>query len=241
VVYAVGEEATTEGAGDFLQSDPAPPNFWEDSQTVPKVPLKETGETFSRVETQQVFLHDPWLLRYTEGGFETTRACGGVVGHAIPVGSDGSTYAGLSPSHGRFESCPLPYPLREHDPLTAYVHDVGFTLPMPAPPPSAVVRAAGALTEAQLREVLSEAGWPVGLHDQALSVMWCESRWNANAEGDRGSSVGLFQVQWSGSSWRGWFLAAGEDESLRFDPVVNARTALYAYNRSGWAPWSCKP
>lgn len=41
------------------------------------------------------------------------------------------------------------------------------------------------------------------------------------------------------SSWRGWFIPAGEDESQRFDPVVNARTALWAYNRSGWAPWSC--
>ena len=45
--------------------------------------------------------------------------------------------------------------------------------------------------------------------------------------------------QWSGAGWRGWFIPAGEDEAMAHDPVVNARTAWWAYQRSGWGPWSC--
>lgn len=99
----------------------------------------------------------------------------------------------------------------------------------------------GTLTEAEMRAVLAEAGWPVELHEQALAVSMCESRWSPYAVGDSGRSLGLFQMQHSGSGWRGWFIPAGEDESLAHDPVVNARTAWWAYQRSGWAPWSCRP
>jgi hypothetical protein len=114
--------------------------------------------------------------------------------------------------------------------------------PTPSPVQAATVRAAaqgGSLTEAEMVAVLTEAGWPAELHAAALAVSWCESRWSPYAVGDGGRSLGLFQMQWSGAGWRGWFVPAGEDEAMAHDPVVNARTAWWAYQRSGWAPWSC--
>ena len=123
----------------------------------------------------------------------------------------------------------------------------GVTIePPPTPTPTiveqATARAAsqgGSLTEAEMVAVLYSAGWPEELHSQALAVSYCESRWSPYAVGDGGRSLGLFQMQWSGAGWRGWFIPAGEDEAMAHDPVVNARTAWWAYQRSGWAPWSC--
>ena len=114
--------------------------------------------------------------------------------------------------------------------------------PTPSPVQAATVRAAsqgGSLTEAEMVAVLYSAGWPEELHSQALAVSYCESRWSPYAVGDGGRSLGLFQMQWSGAGWQGWFRPAGEDEAQAHDPVVNARTAWWAYQRSGWAPWSC--
>ena len=119
----------------------------------------------------------------------------------------------------------------------------GITTPIePVIVERATARAAsvgGSLTEAEMVAVLTEAGWPAELHSQALAVSWCESRWSPYAVGDGGRSLGLFQMQWSGAGWRGWFVPAGEDEAMAHDPVVNARTAWWAYQRSGWGPWSC--
>lgn len=114
--------------------------------------------------------------------------------------------------------------------------------PTPTVVQAATARAAsqgGSLTEAEMIAVLYSAGWPEELHRRALEVSYCESRWSPYAVGDGGRSLGLFQMQWSGAGWQGWFRPAGEDEAQAHDPVVNARTALYAYNRSGWGPWSC--
>ena len=125
------------------------------------------------------------------------------------------------------------------------IHQLGTTItidPTPSPVQAATVRAAsfgGSLTEAEMVAVLTEAGWPAELHAAALAVSWCESRWSPYAVGDGGRSLGLFQMQWSGAGWRGWFIPAGEDEAMAHDPVVNARTAWWAYQRSGWGPWSC--
>lgn len=188
-VGEVDKEANHRGWGASLTPPPGSIQLWEDSQTVPKVPLKETGETFSRVETQQVFLHD-----------------------AIAF-----------------------------EPMWAAILDPGFTIPMPAPPPSAPVQAAGALSEAQLREVLSEAGWPVELHDQAVAIVHCESRFRPDALGDAGRSGGLFQLNIAT-----WFRYAGEDASQWHDPLVNARTAWATYQYDigrgyvPWKQWSCR-
>lgn len=100
----------------------------------------------------------------------------------------------------------------------------------------------GALTEAEMRAVLAEAGWPAGLHDEALRVAWCESRWSPYAVGDGGNSRGLFQLNVAT-----WFAYAGEGPEMWADPLTNARVAwaVMGYDAGRgyerWRQWSCKP
>lgn len=95
----------------------------------------------------------------------------------------------------------------------------------------------GSLSEAEMRATLTLAGWPAELHDEALAISWCESRWSPYAVGDESNSLGLFQL------WRGWWPAAGEHLDLWADPLVNARVALHARQARGrWGGgggWSC--
>lgn len=100
----------------------------------------------------------------------------------------------------------------------------------------------GSLTEAEMRAVLAEAGWPRELHEAALAVAWCESRWSPYAHGDGGASLGLFQL-----NVETWFRYAGEDPAQWADPVVSARVAWATYQYDlgrgyePWRQWSCKP
>lgn len=91
----------------------------------------------------------------------------------------------------------------------------------------------GQLTEAEMRALLAEAGWPAELIPQALAVSWCESKWSPAAIGDSGRSVGLFQL------WNGWF-HEGEEP---LDVLTNARVALRVREvRGRWGGgggWSC--
>ena len=93
------------------------------------------------------------------------------------------------------------------------------------------------LTEAEMRAVLTEAGWPEELLAEALTVAYCESRYRPGAVGDGGNSLGLFQL------WTGWFPAAGYSVEQAYDPVVNARVALYVRQVrgrfGGGGGWSC--
>ena len=95
----------------------------------------------------------------------------------------------------------------------------------------------GTLTEAEMRAVLVEAGWPAAWHDDALSVAWCESHWSPYAVGDGGNSLGAWQL------WRGWWAAAGQDLGQWADPLTNARVALYVRSVRGRfggpGGWSC--
>lgn len=203
VFYAVGE-APTEGAGDFLQSDPAPP--LKDSFN-PEMGLKETPETLPTYHVGML---------YPEGGYSA--------GWTRPD-----------------QPWSLGYLLPEHDPLTAYVMDVGFTIPTPAPPPEPLVSASGALTEAQFNDVLDSAGWPEHLWGEARAIVRCESNFRPDALGDGGRSGGLFQLNIAT-----WFRYAGEDASLWHDPLVNARTAWATYQYDigrgyePWKQWSCR-
>ena len=103
------------------------------------------------------------------------------------------------------------------------------------------------LTEAQMREVLALAGWPLELHGQALAVSRCESGWRPGAVGDGGRALGLLQLHdglGNGEAWGGgwgWWSWAGVSIDEAFDPVTNARVARLVYERSGWAPWTCRP
>lgn len=95
----------------------------------------------------------------------------------------------------------------------------------------------GTLTEGEMRAVLTEASWPAEWHDAALAVAWCESHYSPYAVGDGGNSLGMFQL------WYGWARPAGYEPDQLFDPLVNARVALYVRQvrgRFGGAGgWSC--
>lgn len=100
----------------------------------------------------------------------------------------------------------------------------------------------GQLGEPQLREVLTLAGWPESLHDEAVAVVRCESNFRPGAVGDGGASVGLFQLNKAT-----WFPYAGEDAEMWADPVTNARVAWATYNYDlargyvPWKQWTCRP
>lgn len=172
------------GPGELAISAPGLPTY----QPPALYPLKETGETFHRVEPLQVFFNDP-----------------------------------------------------AHDPGYALALDPWVpTYPLPAPSPQSGVQAAtGALSEAELRAVLTEAGWPEHLHGEALAIIHCESRGRPDA--NNGIDKGLFQMNFSErATLRGsWFAYFGVDESLWADPVTNATVARWAYELSGWPKWSC--
>lgn len=120
----------------------------------------------------------------------------------------------------------------------------------PGTPEALVVAAAtgrvralgGSLSEAEMRAILTVAGWPVELHDAALRVAWCESKWSPYAVGDGGHSLGAFQLNKDT-----WFSYAGEDPAQWADPLTNARVAWATYQYDiarGYTPfnqWSCKP
>lgn len=95
----------------------------------------------------------------------------------------------------------------------------------------------GSLSEAEMRAVLTEAGWPEELLAEALTVAYCESRYRPGAVGDGGNSLGLFQL------WYGWARPAGYEPDHLYDPVVNARVALYVRQVRGRfggnGGWSC--
>lgn len=90
-----------------------------------------------------------------------------------------------------------------------------------------------ALTEAQMRALLVEAGAPAEWTAPLLTIAWCESFYRPWVTGDSGNSLGLFQL------WSGWF-RAGEDP---FDPLTNARVAVRVRETrgrfGGGGGWSC--
>lgn len=109
------------------------------------------------------------------------------------------------------------------------------------PTPELRVPVGGTLSEPAARHVLTVAGWPEELHDEALAVMWCESGWQPWAVGDDGRALGLFQL------WPVWWRYAGADRRVYADPVLNAAVALEVYRYEAargyapWSNWSCKP
>lgn len=127
--------------------------------------------------------------------------------------------------------------------LDALYHPIDLVAPAPTPTTGVAyaAQASESLTEADMRAILTATGWPVELHDQALSVSWCESKWSS-AVGDGGNSLGIFQVNKDT-----WFTYAGEDPEQWADPLVNARVAWATYQYDigrgyvPWKQWSCKP
>lgn len=87
--------------------------------------------------------------------------------------------------------------------------------------------------EAEMRDILAQAGAPAEWVDDLLSIAWCESKWRPWASGDGGNSLGAWQL------WTGWF-AAGEDP---FDALTNARVAVRVRETrgryGGGGGWTC--
>lgn len=102
-----------------------------------------------------------------------------------------------------------------------------------SPPPLGFTESLG---EEQLRQVLREAGWPEELHEQAMRVAWCESRWHPDSVNGQSGVTGLFQL------WEGWYRYSGLNRDDWADPIVNARAAYGAFLYSGgWNQWQCQP
>lgn len=128
--------------------------------------------------------------------------------------------------------------------LDALYHPIDLVALAPAPTAGVAyaAQASESLTEADMRAILTATGWPVELHDQALTIAWCESRYRPGAVGDGGNSLGLFQLNKDT-----WFTYAGEDPEQWADPLVNARVAWATYQYDigrgyvPWKQWSCKP
>lgn len=95
----------------------------------------------------------------------------------------------------------------------------------------------GSLSEAEMDALLEVTGWPVEWREEAKAIAWCESRYRPGAVGDGGNSLGVWQL------WTGWFPAAGYSVEQAYDPVVNARVALYVRQMRGrWGGgggWTC--
>lgn len=116
------------------------------------------------------------------------------------------------------------------------------------PAPSAVrpedfVHASNILSEAELDAAGLAAGWPQGpgWWDEMKRIVYCESGRNIfshNRSDPNGGSYGLAQM-----NGRQHFDKSGEDFELRFDPIVNLRTALWLRtvrgHFGGGGGWSC--
>ena len=85
-------------------------------------------------------------------------------------------------------------------------------------------------TEAEMRALVSAAGFPTATHDDALAVAWCESNWRHRATGASGER-GLWQIH-----------PIHPDST--HDPLGNARAA-YRISKGGtdWSAWAsvCRP
>ena len=108
------------------------------------------------------------------------------------------------------------------------------------------------LTEAQARGALAVTGWPMDLHDQAVSVFcgignlrWPsgESNCSPHAVGDGGNSLGFAMLNWA--TWAPYCGVTAE--ALLADLHVNLACAyqvyLYDINRGyqPWNQWQVKP
>lgn len=95
----------------------------------------------------------------------------------------------------------------------------------------------GSLTEDEVIAVLRAAGAPEAWIPDMVAISQCESRHSPYAVGDGGNSLGMFQT------WFGWARAYGVSVEELFDPLVNAKVALYirgVRGRFGGAGgWSC--
>jgi soluble lytic murein transglycosylase-like protein len=86
--------------------------------------------------------------------------------------------------------------------------------------------------------------FPSNRVDQALHIMWCESRGDPEALNPFSGAAGLFQF--IPSTWATASSKAGYGGADAFDPEANTATAAWLaqqYENAGqyyWQAWSCK-
>ena len=109
--------------------------------------------------------------------------------------------------------------------------------------PEDFVHASSVLSEAELDVAGIAAGWPQGpgWWDEMKRIVYCESGRNMfahNLSDPNGGSYGLAQM-----NGRQHFDKSGENFELRFDPIINLRTALWLRtvrgHFGGGGGWSC--
>ena len=120
--------------------------------------------------------------------------------------------------------------------------------PSPAPgtpEPTVVITPVGTPVSACEWEcILRTVGWPEYEIQNALSVSWCESRWQDVQNYGDGPYHGRFQIAFTSAGYHQDKLAQlgypVEVASL-YDPYINAHVALLLWQQSGWGSWECKP
>ena len=125
-----------------------------------------------------------------------------------------------------------------------YLPEIAFDVAIPETPelakPEPVLTAAavsGVLTEDQVVALLREAGAPEEWIPDLVSISECESHHSPFAVGDSGNSLGQYQL------WSGWARPAGFTAEELFDPLVNAKVAVYVRSVRGRfggpGGWTC--
>lgn len=109
------------------------------------------------------------------------------------------------------------------------------TAPDPDPPAEPLPN------DAEQWRPLVEAYWPADLVDDALAVLFCESRGDPDALNPASGAGGLFQFL--PSTWESASVSAGWPDADVFDPEANIAVAawLYAAYDEPWAQWNCRP
>ena len=114
------------------------------------------------------------------------------------------------------------------DPLAGIQEPVAVTPAPPAPTPYAVLDTSVQLTEAQVTQLLINAGFTPDTWPRMLALGWCESKFSPNATGLAGE-MGIWQVH---PRWH---------PDATYDPQGNANAA-YRISSGGYdlSAWSCK-
>ena len=89
--------------------------------------------------------------------------------------------------------------------------------------------------------------FPADRVEQALEVMWCESRGNPKATHPLSDAAGLFQFM--EQTWGFVSPRAGWEGASRYDPEANIASAAWlleftierGHDRGDWGRWSCQP
>ena len=160
-----------------------------------------------------------------------------VVGHAEPPGDAGIERDTPTPTATpTVEPTPTPTatPTLVPRPVATPVPRVATPYQQPTARPAEV---GAASVGGGYGAIFDAAGVPAAWRAALTTIANCESGGDPSKIGDGGRSLGLFQL------WTGWFAPAGYSTAQAFDPVVNARVAVYVRltlgRFGGKGGWTC--